>query len=109
MELDFGEWDEVDWDDVPRDGLDRWAADPYGFAPPGGESGAELIRRVAAVRDALLSDGRAAVVVSHGGPLRLLGPMLRGQQPDLLSPAPPPETLEVIGLGGCRGIAFTKG
>src|SRR5579872_1552412 len=36
LELDFGAWEGQSWDAIPRAELDRWAADPLGFAPPGG-------------------------------------------------------------------------
>ena len=96
IELDFGDWDGSDWDAVPRQALDRWAADPSGFAPPGGESGRALIERVAQACRDLLHAGESAVVVSHGGPLRLLGSMLRGETPDLLRPAPRLGQLELV-------------
>ena len=98
VELDFGDWDGRLWDELPREALDRWAADPVAFAAPGGESGRSLIDRVRQVRDALVDAATGAVVVSHGGPLRLLGPMLRGQDPDLLRPAPAPGVLEMVEL-----------
>ncbi len=98
LELDFGDWDGSDWDALPREALNRWAADPSGFAPPGGESGRALIERVAQACGELLEAGTGAVVVSHGGPLRLLGPMLRGQAPDLLRPAPAPGVLELVDI-----------
>ena len=85
-ELDFGAWEGLPWDDVPRDALDRWAADPVGFAPPGGESGAALIARMQGFR-AGLPDGDH-VVISHGGPLKVLAALLRGERVDLLAPAP---------------------
>ena len=88
QELDFGAWEGLAWDRVPREALDRWAADPDGFAPPGGESGAALHRRVAAFCADRRADGRDAIVVTHGGPLRLLPALLRGEPPDLLAPAP---------------------
>lgn len=85
QELDFGTWEGQPWDAIPRAALDTWAADPATFAAPGGESGASLLRRIESLgRD--LPD--AAIVVSHGGPLKLLAAILRGQQPDLLAPAP---------------------
>ncbi len=96
VELDFGDWDGRRWDALPREALDRWAADPLGFAPPGGESGRALVERVTRVREELAGTGAAAIVVSHGGPLRLLGPMLRGQDPDLLRPPPPIGGLELV-------------
>ncbi len=96
IELDFGDWDGADWDTLPGQALDQWAADPPGFAPPGGESGQALIERVAQFCHDLLHGGGCAVVVSHGGPLRLLGPMLRGEKPDLLRPAPKLGILELV-------------
>ncbi len=88
LELDFGAWEGKFWDDVPRESLDRWAADPLGFAPPGGESGAALLARVAAFHAMLVQRAEDCVVVSHGGPLKLLAALLRGAVPDLLAPAP---------------------
>jgi alpha-ribazole phosphatase len=86
QELDFGAWEGLRWDDVPRAALDAWAAAPASFAPQGGESGAMLLDRVRSVcRD--LPDH--CIVISHGGPLKLMAAILRGQTPDLLAPAPP--------------------
>ncbi|MBS0559235.1 MAG: histidine phosphatase family protein [Proteobacteria bacterium] len=95
IELDFGAWDGMAWDAIPRAALDAWAADPLGFAPPGGESGGALIARVAAFR-AALPDGDHAVV-AHGGPLKVLEALLRGRPVDLLAPSPPIGSVTVIG------------
>ena len=95
-ELDFGSWEGRDWDDVPRASLDEWAADPLGFAAPGGESGASLIRRIRAVQRTLSDASVPCLVVSHGGPLRLLGPMLRGEPADLLAPPPEMGAIQVV-------------
>ena len=89
LELDFGEWEGLAWSQVPRAALDAWAADPLGFAPPGGETGAALLARVAAVHRDLVESGEDRAVISHGGPLKLLAALLRGEPPDLLAPAPP--------------------
>ena len=101
QELDFGEWEGKAWDDVPRAALDRWAANPLTFAAPGGESGYCLIQRVrefydALCRDAQRPDGQICVVVSHGGPLKILMALLRQQSVDLL--ARPPELGAVIAI-----------
>ncbi len=88
LELDFGAWEGVRWDDVDRAALDVWAADPAGFAPPGGETVAALIARIAAFAEDLRASDGDAIVVSHGGPLRLLGPMLRGEAIDWRAPPP---------------------
>ncbi|MDA8249882.1 MAG: histidine phosphatase family protein [Rhodospirillales bacterium] len=87
-ELDFGAWEGLAWDAVPRDALDRWAAAPHHFAPPQGESGAALLARVGAFHAELRARGEDCVVVSHGGPLKLLAALLHGTAPDLLAPAP---------------------
>ena len=96
LELDFGDWEGMGWDRVPRAALDRWAADPAGFAPPSGETGAALIDRVSDVVAALAADVRPWLVMSHGGPLRLLDAMLRGDPPDLLAPSPLAGEMRVI-------------
>ena len=95
QELDFGQWEGMLWDDVPRAALDRWAADPAGFAPPGGESGVALVARVTAFCRALPPGDH--VIVTHGGPLKVLAPLLRGEAVDLLATAPPPGSVVLIG------------
>jgi alpha-ribazole phosphatase len=95
-ELDFGAWEGMAWEDVPRPALDAWAAAPLGFAPPGGETGAALVARVGAVHAALRKAARSCIVVSHGGPLKLLAAMLRGEAVDLLAPAPPLASVTII-------------
>jgi alpha-ribazole phosphatase len=89
QELDFGAWEGRPWVTVARADLDRWAAEPASFAPPGGESGAALIARVRDFAAALHGDRRDCVVVSHGGPLKVLAALLAGNPVDLLAPAPP--------------------
>ncbi len=82
MELDFGDWEGKPWNDIPRADLDRWAADPAEFRAPGGESGADLIARLTAFRAELIGH---PIVVSHGGPLKVLSALLRRQPMDLLA------------------------
>jgi len=95
IEMDFGAWDGMAWDTIPRAALDAWAADPLGFAPPGGESGAALIARVAAFHAAMPGGDHA--VVAHGGPLKVLEALLRGRPVDLLAHAPPLGSVTAIG------------
>lgn len=82
MELDFGAWEGKAWDAVPRAALDAWAADLAGFAPPEGESGAALVARCRAAFAAVPAKG-CHVVVSHGGPLRVLAALAAGVDVDL--------------------------
>ena len=88
LELDFGAWEGQRWDDVPREALDLWAADPLSFAPPNGESGAALIIRTESFHAHIMAQHQDCVVVSHGGPLKVLSALLRGTAVDLLAKAP---------------------
>jgi alpha-ribazole phosphatase len=70
VEMDFGNWEGVAWDAIPRHQLDAWAADVADYAPPGGESPLTVQRRAL---DFVASLAVAeAVVVTHGGVMRLL-------------------------------------
>jgi alpha-ribazole phosphatase len=97
-ELDFGAWTGMRWDDIERSEIDRWAAAPLTFSPPGGETGAALRDRVEDFRNALRHDGRDCVVVSHGGPLKILAAMIAGTPVEMLSPAPPMGSVTTLTL-----------
>nr|WP_277876772.1 histidine phosphatase family protein [Acetobacter thailandicus] len=88
-ELDFGEWEGQCWSEISRIQLDAWAADPAGFAPPGGESGLSLMQRITAVWQDIKESGVSSCILSHGGPLRLLTGLAAGEKPQLLSPSIP--------------------
>jgi alpha-ribazole phosphatase len=88
QELDFGAWEGKAWDTIPLAELDRWAASPLTFAPPGGESGAALVLRVRNFCADLTRDQQNCVVVSHGGPLKVLIALLGGKDVDLLTATP---------------------
>lgn len=96
QELDFGDWERRAWNGIPRTALDQWAASPLGFAPPGGETGAALLARVTAVHTDLLARTGPVIIVSHGGPLKLLAALLRGAPVDLLAPAPALGSITII-------------
>jgi len=73
VEMDFGAWEMRAWQDIDRAALDAWAADPGGFAPPGGESPRQMWQRVAEFHEALLATGAAeAVLVVHSGVIKAL-------------------------------------
>jgi alpha-ribazole phosphatase len=98
VELDLGAWEGRPWDDVPRAELDRWAADPLGFAAPGGETGEMLVARVRSFFEELRATEGDHAVVSHGGPLRILSALAGGRAVDLLVPAPPLGSVEIVDL-----------
>jgi alpha-ribazole phosphatase len=89
LEMDFGAWEGLAWDDIPRPDLDRWAADLLGFAAPGGEPGATLVARVTAFWHSLMEWPGAHVVVTHGGPLKVLMSLAEGTPVDLSRPTLP--------------------
>lgn len=71
-ELSFGRWEGHTWPQLRRRHADDVLArdrDPWNFAPPGGESYAELMARACAAVDRLTAE---AVVVTHGGVIRAL-------------------------------------
>ena len=73
-EIDFGDWEGRRWDDIDRQSIDDWAADVLNFTPPGGESVADLQRRVidfAGEIKATVAGPRVALV-SHAGVIRAL-------------------------------------
>ncbi len=88
VELDFGAWEGRNWDDVAQEDLDRWSADLLKFRAPGGESCEDMVARVQEFHRSLIDAGEDCVVVSHGGPLKILTALLRGNSVDLLQPAP---------------------
>lgn len=77
--MDFGEWEMQSFDRLPRSAIDAWAADPFGFRPPGGETAEEMANRVLdALQDLRSHDQAALVIVAHGGPLRVIAGQLAG-------------------------------
>lgn len=76
IELNFGTWEGCSWDDIyANEGacLETWAAQPIDYAPGGGESLRQLHCRVITwLNDLRRSGCETAVVLTHGGPLRVL-------------------------------------
>ncbi|WP_072571666.1 histidine phosphatase family protein [Granulibacter bethesdensis] len=72
QELDFGDWEGSRWDDIDRTALDRWAASPDDFTPPNGESMRALRHRIDQIWAEWMCDRHNRIVVTHGGPLRIL-------------------------------------
>lgn len=73
-ELDFGDWDGRAIQDLPEAAVSAFHADPHGHPPPNGESWGHFERRIARALDRLLDDEASAptVVVTHGGPMRMV-------------------------------------
>jgi alpha-ribazole phosphatase len=95
-ERDFGDWEGMPWSSIDRKELDRWAAAPTSFRPPNGESGETLVERVRAVHRNVEQRGESVIVISHGGPLRVLAALLRRDAIDLLAPPLALGTIEVV-------------
>lgn len=79
LEIDFGDWELRAFDTIDRADIDAWAAAPWDFVPPGGESAAQMAIRARIALDRILQlEALHVVVVAHGGPLRvMLGTLLR--------------------------------
>lgn len=78
LEMDFGAWEMQPWHVLERAALDAWAAQPLDFAPPGGESPAQLLQRVREFHAGLECD---AIVVTHAGVIKALSGLLHGLPP----------------------------
>lgn len=101
LEIDFGQWELRAFDTIDRAAIDAWAAAPWDFVPPGGESAAQMASRVlAALDDIRRFDAPRVVVVAHGGPLRvLLGSVLRRPRAEWLGLAFEPGDVVSVDLG----------
>ncbi|ABI60967.1 histidine phosphatase family protein [Granulibacter bethesdensis] len=88
QELDFGDWEGSRWDDIDRATLDDWAASPDDFTPPNGESIRTLRHRIDQIWAEWMRDRQNRIVVTHGGPLRILCALAAARPVDLSAPAP---------------------
>lgn len=86
-EVNFGAWEMRAWDDIGRDALDAWAAAPLNYAPPGGESIADLRRRATHFLDEHRHAGcEELVLVTHAGVMKVCaGELLGLPQPEWFS------------------------
>ncbi|MFF5338915.1 bifunctional RNase H/acid phosphatase [Streptomyces sp. NPDC013181] len=88
-ETDFGAWEGLTFGEVKeRYGadLDAWLASPDAAPTGGGESFAEVARRVADARDRLVARyaGRTVLVVTHVTPIKTLVRLALGAPPEAL-------------------------
>lgn len=77
QEISHGHWEGMKRDDVEREFADEyaaWEADPFTFAPEGGESGLTVLARaLPVIRDIVTAHpGEQVLVVSHKATLRLV-------------------------------------
>jgi len=83
MEMNFGAWEMRTWDDIGAAALDDWANNPYDFAPPGGESAAQLFQRVAAFHSMLIAENMTdAVLITHAGVMRAMCGLIKKLPPE---------------------------
>ncbi|MBI3847196.1 MAG: histidine phosphatase family protein [Planctomycetes bacterium] len=82
-EIDHGHWEGLRRADVEKQFANEyaaWEADPFTFAPKGGESGVNVLARaLPALREIVLShEGKKVLVVSHKATIRLVISSLLG-------------------------------
>jgi broad specificity phosphatase PhoE len=83
-EIRYGHWEGQLWSELPTldpEGFAARKADPWGWQPRGGESYRMLAERVSGW---LESVDRDAVVVAHGGVMRVLRGLIEGLDPEAI-------------------------
>lgn len=86
-EIAFGDWEGMTWEEVTRQYASAAAArerDRWGFAPPGGESYADVAERVGLWLKTLEGD---TLLVAHGGIGRVLMALVAGVDPEMATTA----------------------
>ncbi|MEN9315724.1 MAG: hypothetical protein RIS35_2117 [Pseudomonadota bacterium] len=82
-EMSFGHWEGRPWAEVPAEQMSAWRADIGRVAPPGGESLADVSRRLLDFVDEHLAapehDETEVVVVTHVGIIQTALRVLRGE------------------------------
>jgi alpha-ribazole phosphatase len=112
-EMAFGSWEGLSWEQIQQHhsvALSAWQADPLHIAPPGGETLEQVYTRVRTALTCLVAAHQAhtVILVSHGGPLRLLLCLALGLPPEahwrfLLDPG----SLSALHLDA-RGAVLTR-
>lgn len=78
LERNWGDWEGKPWDEVQKDLDTLTLEDRYTFLPPHGESWQQMEKRLKVGLQKLMdSEGKNIVVVTHGGALRGLMPVLK--------------------------------
>jgi alpha-ribazole phosphatase len=71
-EINFGAWEMQAWSGIPRQQLDDWAADPFHYLPPDGESIAQLQQRVLDFIEEKDQQHQTIALVTHAGVMKIL-------------------------------------
>ncbi|NLR78582.1 alpha-ribazole phosphatase [Chitinophaga eiseniae] len=71
-EMNFGDWEMLPWDNISRTALRKWADNVVFEHIPGGESYEELYVRSIQLLEEVMSNGKDAVLVTHGGVIRCI-------------------------------------
>ena len=99
QEMHFGNWELRAWDDIAWDEVEAWNRDLPHYAPGGGETLLAVAQRVWTAFDALHRSGDAqAIVVCHGGSIRMLRACAAWQAGHGAKFAPDAGALEAIAL-----------
>ncbi|MCC6955546.1 MAG: histidine phosphatase family protein [Anaerolineales bacterium] len=86
-EIDFGGWQGLNYEQITAnypDALNAWQADLLNYAPPDGESAAQMFERFFAAYTRIVENhpGASVILVAHGGPLQALLSHLLGLSVD---------------------------
>lgn len=76
-ELNFGDWDGLTYQEIAKiapQQFNRWLTNPAEVRPPNGETLLEMSKRVIEAINGIIAahPGEAVVVVTHGGPARVI-------------------------------------
>lgn len=71
-EMDFGTWEGQPWTAIPRADREAWARDPIKYRPGGGETMADVLRRIRHAWPSLASAAETTLLLTHAGPIRCL-------------------------------------
>ena len=79
QEMDFGDWEGRRWQDIGREAIEAWQKGFPDSAPPNGESLTAMAARCESWLGSLKPDGSPILAVTHGGPIRLIQAILKGE------------------------------
>lgn len=107
-EIDFGRWEGLTYDEImvkDSDLLQRWIDDPVNEAIPDGETWDDFRGRVIDSVNGIIDGERegCVVVVTHGGPIKLLVSYFKGEDKDVFKSFwPSPGSVYVVEVEGAN-------